>query len=109
MYPRRSGSFSHILGRHINADIPTLVKEARLYLRDAFFNANVGISGANAIAAETGTLFIIENEGNARLTTGLPRKHIAVVGLEKIVPTLSDGMLTVEVASRFANYKAPSM
>jgi L-lactate dehydrogenase complex protein LldG len=100
--------FTSIMGRPIDADIPTLVKEARLYLREAFFNANVGISGANAIAAETGTLFIMENEGNIRLATGLPRKHIAVVGLEKIVPTLQDGLLTVEVACRYANYKAPS-
>lgn len=100
--------FTSIMGKPVSADISALVKEARIYLRDVFFKANVGISGANAIAAETGTLFIIENEGNARLTTGLPRKHIAVVGLEKIVPTLQDGMSVVEVASRYANYKAPS-
>ncbi len=100
--------FSSIMGKPISPDISVLVKEARMYLRDIFFKANVGISGANAIAAETGTLFLIENEGNARLTTGLPRKHIAIAGLEKIVPTLQDGMLVVEVASRYANYKAPS-
>ena len=100
--------FSSIMGKSVPPDIGVLVKEARIFLRDAFFKANVGISGANAIAAETGTIFLIENEGNARLVTGLPRKHIAVAGLEKIVPTLQDGMLVVEVASRYANYKAPS-
>ena len=100
--------FSSIMGKPVPPDIKTLVKEARMFLRDAFFKANVGISGANAVAAETGTIFLIENEGNARLVTGLPRKHIAIAGLEKIVPTLQDGMLVVEVASRYANYKAPS-
>ncbi len=100
--------FSSIMGKPISPNIKTLVKEAKMFLRDVFFKANVGISGANAIAAETGTIFLIENEGNARLVTGLPRKHIAIAGLEKIVPTLQDGMLVVEVASRYANYKAPS-
>ena len=99
---------SSIIGKTISPNIQTLVKEARTFLRDIFFKANVGISGANAIAAETGTIFLIENEGNARLVTGLPRKHIAIAGLEKVVPTLHDGMLVVEVASRYANYKAPS-
>jgi len=100
--------FSSIMGRKFSPDIPQMVSAAREFLRDRFIEAKVGISGANAIAAETGTTFLIENEGNIRLATGLPEKHIVVTGLEKIVPTLQDGMLSVEVTSRYANYKAPS-
>jgi len=100
--------FSFIMGKSIPADISTLVKEARAFLREVFFRANVGITGANAIAAETGTIFLIENEGNIRLVTGLPKTHIAIAGIEKIVPTLHDGLTLVEVASRYANYKAPA-
>lgn len=100
--------FSSVMGKPMPPDIPTLVTAAKEFLRDRFIEARIGMSGANAIAAETGTVFIIENEGNARLATGLPEKHIVVSGLEKIVPTLQDGMTVVEVTSRYANYKAPS-
>ncbi|MFB0543651.1 MAG: LUD domain-containing protein [Candidatus Bathyarchaeia archaeon] len=99
--------FSKVMGREFPPDIPTLAGAAREFLRERFFEARVGISGANAVAAETGTTFLIENEGNIRLATGLPEKHIVIAGLEKIVPTLQDGMLVVEVTSRYANYKAP--
>jgi len=100
--------FSKVMGREFKPDIPTLVTAARDFLREKFIKARVGITGANAIAAETGTVFIIENEGNAKLVTGLPDKHIVIAGLEKIVPTLQDGMLVVEVAMRYANYKSSS-
>jgi len=100
--------FSKVMGRKFPPDIPTLAGAAREFLREKFLEAKVGISGANAIAAETGTTFLIENEGNIRLATGLPEKHIVIAGLEKIVPTLQDGMLVVEVVSRYANYKAPA-
>ncbi len=100
--------FSEVMNQRFSPDIPQMVSAAREFLRARFFEARVGISGANAIAAETGTTFLIENEGNIRLATGLPEKHIVITGLEKIVPTLQDGMLSVEVTSRYANYKAPS-
>ena len=100
--------FSSFMGKAIPAEIPAIVNETKAFLRDVFFKANVGISGANAIAAETGTIFLIENEGNGRLVTGLPKTHIAIAGIEKIVPTLQDGLTVVEVASRYASYKAPS-
>lgn len=100
--------FSGILGEELPPEPEILVTSARGYLRERLLEAQIGITGANAIAAETGTIFIIENEGNARLVSGLPEKHIVVAGLEKIVPTLQDGMLVVEVTSRYANYKAPT-
>jgi L-lactate dehydrogenase complex protein LldG len=102
--------FSKVIGQGIteDSDIPALVTGAREYLRDKFFKADIGISGANVVAAETGTLFIIENEGNIRLATGAPRVHIALVGLEKLVPRLGDAYKVSEVAWRYANYTVPS-
>ena len=66
-------------------NIPRLVKFARGKLRTKFLNAGMGITGANIAVAETGTLVIVTNEGNARLTTTLPNIHVAIVGLEKLV------------------------
>jgi L-lactate dehydrogenase complex protein LldF len=66
-------------------DIPRLVKFARGKLRTKFLNADMGITGANIAVAETGTLVIVTNEGNARLTTTLPKIHVAIVGLEKLI------------------------
>jgi iron-sulfur cluster protein len=102
--------FSKVIGQGITADseIAEMVAAAREYLRDKFFRADVGISGANVVAADTGTLFIIENEGNIRLATGAPRTHIALVGLEKLVPTISDAYKVSEVTWRYANYTIPS-
>lgn len=71
-------------------DIEELTRIARRFLRNSFAEANVGISGVNFAIAETGTLLILENEGNARLTTSLPRVHIAVMGIEKILPRFED-------------------
>jgi L-lactate dehydrogenase complex protein LldF len=71
-------------------DVDELTHTARQILRERFENAEIGISGANFCVAETGSLLILENEGNIRLTTSLPKTHIAVVGIEKIVPRLAD-------------------
>jgi len=71
-------------------DIPKLVKFARGKLRPMFLNADMGISGANIAVAETGTIVIVTNEGNARLVTTLPRIHVAVVGLEKLIENFKD-------------------
>ena len=102
--------FSKIMGQEIapDAEIADMVAAAREYLRDKFFRADIGISGANVVAAETGTLFIIENEGNIRLSTSAPPVHIALVGMEKLVSTLSDAFKVSEVTWRYANYTIPS-
>src|SRR6185295_17221594 len=68
----------------------SLLAEARTILRDRFLAADVGITGANFLIAETGTSVIVTNEGNGDLTQILPRVHIVVTSLEKIVPTLND-------------------
>ncbi len=102
--------FNQVLGQEIapDADIASMVSAARDFLRDIFFRADIGISGANVVAAETGTLFIIENEGNIRLSTSAPPVHIALVGMEKLVSSLSDAFKVSEVTWRYANYTVPS-
>ncbi len=101
--------FSRITGEKLPPDdIGRLVATARELLREKYVQADIGMSGANVVAADTGTLFIIENEGNARLSTGLPPVHIALVGMEKLVPTFSDACKVAEVTWRYANYTVPS-
>jgi L-lactate dehydrogenase complex protein LldF len=71
-------------------DISELTREARGVLRPHFLSADMGISGANFIVAETGSTLIVTNEGNGRMVTTLPRVHVAITGIEKVVPTLED-------------------
>ena len=67
-------------------DIEQMVATARELLRDKFIKADIGFSGANVVAADVGSIFLIENEGNIRLATTLPPVHIAIVGMDKLVP-----------------------
>ena len=71
-------------------DIPSLALEARHVLRSHFLSADMGISGGNFLVAETGSLALVTNEGNGRMVTTLPRVHVAITGIEKVVPTLED-------------------
>ena len=71
-------------------DVDRLIQEGRRVLRDKFFQADVGISGVNFAVAETGTLCLVENEGNGRMCTTVPDLHIAITGIEKVVEHLSD-------------------
>ncbi|MDO5675166.1 MAG: LUD domain-containing protein [bacterium] len=82
--------FSKEVEERLTSDIPRLVKLARERLRPKFMRAEMGISGGNIAVAETGTVVLITNEGNARLTTTLPKVHVAVVGLEKLVAKFAD-------------------
>ncbi|MEZ6037185.1 MAG: LutB/LldF family L-lactate oxidation iron-sulfur protein [Planctomycetota bacterium] len=67
-----------------------LAAEARQRLRQHFAEADMGISGVNFGVAETGTILVLENEGNARMTTTLPKVHVAVMGIEKVIPRFTD-------------------
>ena len=82
--------FNAELGMPLTDDVARLTSTARATLRDRFAAADVGISGVNFAIAETGTIVIVENEGNIRLTTSLPRVHIAVMGIEKVLPRFGD-------------------
>jgi len=77
--------FSKEVEERIESDIPRLVKVARNELRPKFLAAELGISGGNIAVAETGSIVLVTNEGNARLVTTLPKIHIALVGVEKLV------------------------
>jgi len=79
-----------------------ILAEARSMLRQQFLDADVGITGANFLIAETGTSVIVTNEGNGDLTQTLPRVHIVLASLEKVVPTLSDVTALLRVLARSA-------
>ncbi|SMB24218.1 putative oxidoreductase subunit with NAD(P)-binding domain and ferridoxin-like domain [Sterolibacterium denitrificans] len=85
-----SALFARIHGRPATGDIHEMTREAREMLRPHFLSAGMGISGGNFLVAETGSLALVTNEGNGRLVTTLPKVHVAITGIEKIVPTLED-------------------
>ncbi len=72
-------------GQELPSDREALVAHARVRLREVFAGADIGVSGVNLAVAETGTICVVENEGNGRLVTALPRIHVAVMGMERIV------------------------
>lgn len=83
-------------------DIPSLVESARRELRPKFMNADISISGANFLIADTGSFVTITNEGNAELTTTPPKTHIVTVGIEKMVPSLKHAAVFIRLLSRAA-------
>lgn len=89
--------FRKALGAEPGLDVEGLVVVARKALRKRFLSAQLGITGANFAIAETGSLVLVTNEGNGRMTTTLPPVHVAIVGIDKIIPSLSDlpGFLTL--------------
>jgi iron-sulfur cluster protein len=94
--------FSEETGEPVSKEIAELVRVARASLRQAFISADVGVSGANIGIAETGTLCIVTNEGNGRLVTTLPPVHVAIMGVEKIVPSLDEAAELLKVLARNA-------
>jgi Fe-S oxidoreductase len=94
--------FGKVTGQVEPAEIPHLVQLAREQLRQGYLDADMGISGANIAVAETGGIALITNEGNARLVTTLPKIHVALVGIEKLVPTLEDAHRVIDVLPRNA-------
>ena len=83
-------------------DIASMVASARRELRQRFLDADVGISGANFLIADTGSVCVVTNEGNAELTTTLPRIHIVTAGIEKLVPSLQHTMVLLRLLVRSA-------
>jgi iron-sulfur cluster protein len=98
--------FTQVTGKAQNAEIQRLVKVARRELRRRFAEADMGISGANFAIAATGTIGLVTNEGNARLVTTLPRVHVALVGLDKLVPDLDTALQILRVLPRNATGQA---
>ena len=94
--------FHKKLGIPYTEDISLLTNTARKVLREVFLNADVGVSGVNFGVAETGTLTLVTNEGNGRMVTTLPPVHIAIMGMERLVPTLDDLALMLSLLPRSA-------
>lgn len=93
-------TFHEKLGLPLTEDVPTMTSAARQILREVFLNADIGISGVNLGVAETGALCLLTNEGNGRMVSTLPPVHIALMGLERLVPTLDDLAVILEVLPR---------
>ena len=82
--------------------VPQIVDEARQVLREKFLSADVGITGANFLLADTGSTVIVTNEGNGDLSATLPRVHIVLASIEKVVPTLEDASVLLRLLARSA-------
>lgn len=83
-------------------DIDKMVKIARKYLRDYYFKATVGITGANVAVADTGTIGIVTNEGNGRLTSTVPPVHIVLLGYEKLVADFDEALKVIKLLPKAA-------
>jgi L-lactate dehydrogenase complex protein LldF len=95
--------FSELTGEEIPPDsIPRLTAIARRLLRERFLAAGMGITGANIGVAETGSIVLVTNEGNAEMVTALPPVHVAVMGIEKIAPTWDDAATWLALLARSA-------
>ncbi len=94
--------FTKTHGRPRQTDIPALTREAREILRQHFLSAEMGISGANFLIAETGSAALVTNEGNGRMVTTLPKVHVVITGIEKVVPTLEDFATLMRLLPRSA-------
>jgi L-lactate dehydrogenase complex protein LldF len=95
-------TFQEKLGVPFTTDIPQMTAVARKVLRETFLQADMGLSGVNFGVAETGTLCIITNEGNGRMVTTLPRVHVALMGIERLVPRLEDLSVMLALLPRYA-------
>jgi len=97
---------AEIFSRRLNVPNEIVIEKqtaiARSVLREKFLAADIGISGANFLVADSGAVVIVENEGNARLTTSAPRIHIAVAGIEKVIPRAQDLATFLKLLARSA-------
>lgn len=94
--------FSKLSGQKIPPEIQTITLTARKILRKKFITADIGISGANAISADTGTIFLLTNEGNGRFVTNAPPVHVCIAGIEKINPTIEDAFTITRILPLYA-------
>jgi L-lactate dehydrogenase complex protein LldF len=99
-------SVARVLSQHLAERLPddarTLALTGRRVLREKFRRADLGITGANFAVAETGTIVLVTNEGNGRLTTTCPRVHVALMGMEKVLPRLVDLPVFLKLLARAA-------
>ncbi|MGC8614352.1 MAG: LUD domain-containing protein [Thermoprotei archaeon] len=105
-----AGKLVHGVSKNVNekSSIEEIVAGVREFLFKKYVSASVGITGANAISADTGSVVLVENEGNIRMDTVMPRTHVVVTGIDKIVPTLSDAINEAMVQSAYAGLYPPT-
>jgi len=94
--------FTRVEGAPVRPQLEELTRAARNQLREVFLSADVGITGANFGVAETGTVCLVTNEGNGRLVSSLPRAHVAIMGMERLVPTLAELAVLLKLLARSA-------
>jgi len=94
--------FARELKRETVPDPEVLTRIAREELREKFLQADLGISGANFGVADTGTIVLVTNEGNGRMVTSLPRVHVAVMGVEKVIPSMTDLAVFLAILAKSA-------
>jgi len=94
--------FKEKIGYQGSEDPEELTRYVRDYIRHDFLQADIGITGCNFAVAESGTVTLVTNEGNARLATSLPKTHIAVMGMERIVPTFEELDIVISLLCRSA-------
>src|SRR5262245_23840044 len=99
-------SVARVLSKHLGTELPddpaALAMTGRRVLREKFRTADLGITGANFAVADTGTIVLVTNEGNGRLTTTWPRVHVALMGMEKVIPRLDDLPVFLKLLARAA-------
>ncbi|MBW3593216.1 MAG: iron-sulfur cluster-binding protein [Actinobacteria bacterium] len=94
--------FSRVEGAPVRPELEELTQAARKQLREVFLSADVGITGANFGVAESGSVCLVTNEGNGRLVSSLPRVHVAIMGMERVVPTLAELAVLLKLLARSA-------
>jgi L-lactate dehydrogenase complex protein LldF len=104
---KTKGQVAELFARELDrpdvpADPEVLTAIARAELREKFLQADMGITGANFAVADTGTVVLVTNEGNGRMVTTLPRVHVAVMGVEKVVPSMSDLAVFLSILAKSA-------
>ena len=97
-----SALFAKVHGTAPKTGIQELCSEARAVLRQHYLTGDLGITGANFLIAETGSVMLVTNEGNATLCTTLPKVHVAITGIEKVVPTLEEASTLLRLLTRSA-------
>src|SRR5580698_1645467 len=104
------GDVSEVFEKHLHSKPETspeaLTKIARIALREKFLEAGMGITGANFLVADSGAIVLVENEGNARLSTSAPKIHVAVSGIEKLIPRAQDLAVFLKLLGRSATGQA---
>ncbi|GAB2495823.1 LutB/LldF family L-lactate oxidation iron-sulfur protein [Luteococcus sediminum] len=102
IFLREMGRYGRPAPEHITSNPPELADAARIHLREKFLRAEMAVSGGNFIIAETGSMVIVESEGNGRMCLTLPKTLVSIVGIEKVLPTFEDLEVFLKLLPRSA-------